>query len=173
MAPELRNKRKDKNVIQIRLAAREDLETLFALDQACFREGIAYSRAELRYFLFHPHSISILAEEDGGIAGFAIVELLPETKRRIGHIVTIDVDSGQRRQGVGRMLMDALLDSCREAGAALVRLEVAVDNDGAIEFYGTLGFQETGRIPGFYLGKLDALTMEKELVKRSANKAVS
>lgn len=151
------------NPIRIRRAGYEDMETLFALDQKCFRRGIAYSRAELEYFLFHPRSISVVAESDDGVAGFAIVEFLLENGRRVGHIVTIDVDPVQRRQGVGLLLMDGLLDFCKKAEAALLRLEVAVDNEGALAFYRKLGFAETGRIPGFYMGRLDALQMRLNL----------
>lgn len=147
-------------MVHTRLAAREDVDALFALDQACFRPGIAYSKAELRFFLFHPRSISLIAEDEGSIAGFAIVELAADGHRRVGHVVTIDVLAQQRRQGVGRMLMDALRDACIQAGVELMRLEVAVDNDGAITFYKRLGFAETGRIRGFYMGRLDALQME-------------
>lgn len=147
-------------MVQIRLAAREDVDALFALDQACFRPGIAYSKAELKYFLFHPRSISLVAEDEGSIAGFAVVEIAADGRRRVGHVVTIDVPAGQRRQGVGRTLMDALRDACVRAGAELMRLEVAIDNDGAIAFYKRLGFAETGRIRSFYMGNLDALQME-------------
>ena len=147
-------------MLHIRLAEREDVDALFALDQACFRPEIAYSKVELKYFMFNPASISLVAEDDGRIAGFAIAELKPDKGHRIGHVVTIDVVSEQRRRGVGRVLMDALLDACRRARAELMRLEVAVDNDGAIAFYKLLGFEETGRIRGFYMGRLDALRME-------------
>jgi ribosomal-protein-alanine N-acetyltransferase len=153
-----RSKRVD-NQPHIRPAARGDLDALFALDQACFRPGIAYSKTELRYFLFHPRSVSIVAEDGGGIAGFAIVEFLLEEGRRIGHVITIDVPAARRRTGVGRLLMDSLLDSCRESEAAVVRLEVAIDNEAAIAFYQRLGFTQTGRMRGYYMGKLDALTM--------------
>jgi [ribosomal protein S18]-alanine N-acetyltransferase len=139
------------------------MDALFVLDQECFRPGIAYSKAELRYFLFHPRSISVVAESAAGIAGFAIVEFPLENGRRIGHIVTIDVAPEQRRVGVGRLLMDALLDFCRQAEANHLRLEVAVDNEGALAFYRRLGFAETGRIRGFYMGKLDALQMGLDL----------
>ena len=154
-----RNKRSDKP-IRIRPAARGDLDALFALDQRCFRPGIAYSKTELRYFLFHLRSVSLVAEDEKAIAGFAIVEFQLEQGRRIGHIITIDVAPEQRRRGVGRLLMNALLELCREAKADSLRLEVAVDNEAALAFYKSLGFTETGRIPGFYMGKLDALTME-------------
>ncbi|MGH9587966.1 MAG: GNAT family N-acetyltransferase [Acidobacteriaceae bacterium] len=139
------------------------MNALLALDRACFRPGIAYSKGELQYFLFHPQSISIVAERDGEIAGFAIVEFQFQKGRRAGHIITIDVAEAQRRHGVGRLLMDAVLGCCREVEAALLRLEVAVDNAGAIAFYEQLGFTQTGRIPGYYLGKLDALTMSLAL----------
>ncbi|MFZ0663655.1 MAG: GNAT family N-acetyltransferase [Acidobacteriaceae bacterium] len=155
--PSLRNKRGDN--IRIRLATSEDLDALFALDRACFRPGIAYSKTELRYFLFHVRSRSAVAEDESGIAGFAIVEFQVEEGRRIGHIVTIDVAPERRRRGVGRLLMDALFGFCREAEVSELRLEVAVDNDGAIAFYKLLGFAETGRIRGYYLGRLDALVM--------------
>lgn len=138
------------------------MESLFALDQACFRPGIAYSRAELRYFLFHPRSISLVAEEESDLAGFAIAEMSSVSGKRFGHIVTIDVVPARRKQGVGRKLMNALIDACRAEGALSMRLEVAVDNDGALEFYRLLGFTERGRIRGFYMGKLDALRMEKD-----------
>jgi [ribosomal protein S18]-alanine N-acetyltransferase len=150
-------------VIEIRRASREDLEALFTLDQACFRPGISYSKAELKHYLFGLWSISLVAENEGRIAGFAILEFVLEKNYRVGHIVTIDVAAGQRRRGVGRMLIDALLELCRTAGVALARLEVAVDNDVAREFYRVLEFRETGRIRGFYMGKLDALRMERAL----------
>ena len=88
------------------------------------------------------------------------MEIKLQQGRHIGHIVTIDVAPEQRRRGVGRLLMNAILLACREAKAESLRLEVAVDNDAALAFYKRLGFTETGRIPGFYMGTLDALTME-------------
>lgn len=139
------------------------MDALFALDQMCFSPGIAYSKAELRYFLFHPRSISVVAESAAGIVGFAIVEFPLENGRRVGHIVTIDVAPEQRRKGVGCLLMDAMLDFCRQAEATHLRLEVAVDNDGALAFYRGLGFAEMGRIRGFYMAKLDALQMGLDL----------
>lgn len=150
-------------MIRIRPVGREELDALFALDQVCFRPGIAYSKVELKYFLFRPGAISMIAEGEGGIAGFAIVAVRAERGARIGHIVTLDVDPARRRHGVGKLLMDALMERCREDGAAVMRLEVAVDNESAIRFYRRLGFEATGRIRGFYMGKLDALVMERGL----------
>lgn len=148
-------------MITLRQVEREDVETLFALDQVCFRPGIAYSRAELRYFLFHPSGISLVAAEEDGIAGFAVAEMRMHSGQPIGHVVTIDVDPARRRRGIGRMLMRALAERCRGAGVARLQLEVAVDNNAAIAFYRELGFSQTGRIRGYYMGRLDALVMER------------
>jgi len=148
-------------VIELRPVAREDVDTLFTLDQICFQPGIAYSRAELKFFLFHPAGISLVAADEGGIAGFAIAETRMHHGQPVGHIVTIDVDPSRRRQGVGRLLMDAVMEGCREAGVSRLQLEVAVDNDGGVAFYKELGFSPAGRIRGYYMGKLDALVMER------------
>lgn len=140
------------------------MEALFALDHKCFPPRIAYSRADLRYFLSRPLSITVAAEDEArALVGFAIAESYLEGGKRVGHIVTIDVEPAVRRQGVGQALMTAMLDGLRKLEAVLVRLEVAVDNGAAQAFYRHHGFRETGRIAGFYMGTLDALTMEKTL----------
>lgn len=161
-----RSRRSDSGqVIHLRGVERPDLDALFALDQACFRPGIAYSRADLGYYLSHPRSISIVAEDDAtkSLPGFVIAETHLEEGRRIGHIITIDVAPAARKSGLGRMLMEAMLDRLGTLGTAMVRLEVAIDNAVAQCFYQRLGFSCTGRIAGFYMGKLDALVMEKSL----------
>jgi len=105
----------------------------------------------------------MVAEDDvtGEIAGFVIAEAQLQKGSPIGHIVTIDVRSSSRRQGIGRLLMDAILTQLAEAGTSTVRLEVAEENDIAQAFYREFGFTQMGRIRGYYLGKLDALVMEK------------
>ena len=152
-------------MIHLRGVERSDLDALFALDQKCFRPGIAYSRADLRYYLAHPRSLCVVAEDDStkAILGFIIAESYLEHARRIGHIITIDVAPLERRKGLGGRLMNSMLDRLTSAGTAILRLEVAVDNIDAQAFYRRLGFSQTGRIRGFYLGRLDALVMEKTL----------
>jgi ribosomal-protein-alanine N-acetyltransferase len=151
-------------VVHLRGAKRADLDALYVLDQKCFPPGIAYSRADLRYYLSHPRSFSVVAEDAAqSILGFAIAESYLEEGRRIGHIITIDVMPVARRNGLGRMLMDELFDRLRVIETAKVRLEVAIDNADAQAFYRRLGFVRTGRIRAFYQENLDALAMEKRL----------
>jgi ribosomal-protein-alanine N-acetyltransferase len=152
-------------VIKIRGVTRADFATLHALDQICFRPGIAYSKAELKHLLSDCQSVSFVAEaEDGSISGFAIAELRQDQGKQLGHIVTIDVAPETRRQGVGHWLMDALEKELRAKEAAAMWLEVAADNDVAQEFYRRHGYEQAGRIPRYYNNDLDALVMTKLLV---------
>jgi [ribosomal protein S18]-alanine N-acetyltransferase len=158
-------------VIQLRGVERSDLDALFALDRQCFRPGIAYSKSELRYYLSHPCSFSFVAEDEAHtILGFAIAESHLEDGIRAGHIITIDIAPAARRLGLGRLLMEALLVRLHSIGTSIVKLEVAVDNEGAQTFYRKLGFFETGRIRGFYMGKLDALVMEAQIMEAQVQK---
>ena len=149
--------------VQIRTPKPEDFPELYALDQACFAPGIAYSKAELQYFLRYPGNISVVAEDAGVIVGFAIAGIQRRRGIPIGRLITIDVREQGRRRGVGQSLMRAIEARLRKAGVEAVILEVAVDNVGAQQFYARHGFGQTGRIPGYYLGRIDALVMEKQL----------
>jgi ribosomal protein S18 acetylase RimI-like enzyme len=81
----------------------------------------------------------------------------------VGRLITIDVDRSMRRRGIGHRLLETLEDRLRGQKAVALLLEVAVDNLGAQEFYARHGFVKTGRIPGYYMGRIDALVMEKRL----------
>jgi [ribosomal protein S18]-alanine N-acetyltransferase len=149
---------------RLRPAQSEDFEALYALDQACFVPGIAWSKAELLYFLKHPSNFAVVAEADApGIAGFAIAGTLRRGGKAAGRLITIDVRAEARRQGLGHALLQAVEARLRAVGATAIVLEVAVDNASAQTFYERHGFCRTGRIPGYYLGKIDALAMEKPL----------
>jgi ribosomal protein S18 acetylase RimI-like enzyme len=148
----------------LRAVSPDDFPSLYALDQACFAPGIAWSKAELLYFLRYPGNIGVLAEDESGrLAGFAIAGKQRRQGAVFGRLITIDVDSPVRRRGVGHVLLEEIERQLRAAGATAVLLEVAVDNATAQRFYERHGFIRTGRIPGYYLGRIDALVMEKQL----------
>ncbi len=150
--------------VSLRPVLPDDFASLYALDQACFPPGIAWSKAELKYFLRYPGNIGVLAEDETQqMAGFAIAGKQLRKGAVLGHLITIDVQASQRRRGVGHMLLDEIERQLRAMGAIAVLLEVAVDNTSAQSFYEHHGFVRTGRIPGYYLGRIDALAMEKPL----------
>ena len=52
-----------------------------------------------------------------------------------------------RGLGLGRLVMQGLIDNAREAGIEIVMLGTRGNNHGAIELYESLGFRECGRMP--------------------------
>lgn len=150
--------------LRIRTAQPEDYPTLYAIDQSCFAPGIAWSKAELHYFLKYPRDFCLIAEDDAAaIVGFAIAGMRRRGGKLSGHLITIDVLEESRRHGVGHTLLAAIEEQLRAQAVETVTLEVAVNNETAQRFYERHGFVRTGRIPGYYLGRIDALVMEKAL----------
>ncbi len=150
-------------MIQLRDGVGADAARLFDLDRICFDAGIAYSLREFRSLLRSPKALCIVAENGDELAGFVIAQESVIHQSRGGHIVTIDVAPDFRRRGIGRLLMERMEARLWSAGAEWLRLEVAVNNSAASEFYRELGFAPTGRILNYYPGSIDAIVMEKAL----------
>ncbi len=136
-----------------------DLEAAWALDQACFDPGIAYSRAEIRSFLSRQGAIALAAVAGGNLVAFAIAE----RRGARGHIVTIDIASSARRRGLGRRLFGELSRRLEAAGASQIRLEVDVRNAGAIRFYEGLGFERNRTLRSYYGRGLDGYEMVRKI----------
>jgi [ribosomal protein S18]-alanine N-acetyltransferase len=142
-------------VLSIRPYAREDFSQLHRIDQLCFAPDVAYSRAELRFYIEHRGAFTRVAELDGTIAGFVVARSAGER----GHILTLDVVEAARRRGVGRALMDAVDGELARRGVAQIFLEVDVANTGARLFYERLGYRALGILKGYYNGRSDAVQM--------------
>jgi len=68
-----------------------------------------------------------------------------------------------RRRGIGRRLVDWLMESAVIAGMASVHLELRADNEAARRFYRALGFSETLLMPKYYNGRETAMRMIRVL----------
>ncbi len=133
-----------------------DLARLHEIDQVCFPRDIAYSRAELRFYLHHPGSVSHVADSAGHIVGFVVGIV---RRDGTGHVITLDVIPEARRRGIGMSLISRLHREFIRREITRVVLEVGVDNVVARLFYEKLGYQYEGLIPGYYAGKTDACRM--------------
>ena len=163
--------------IRIREFEKADFETLWRVDQACFDPQLAYSRAEMAFYMRRPGSFTLVAEAEGGqdsgkgsapegIVGFGILGfIMAEIRRKSGHIITIDVVAEARRTGVGSALLRAAEDQLLRSGVRTVALETPVNNEAAIRFYKQKGYFVEKTVTGYYSGQLDALVMTKELAR--------
>ena len=153
--------------LTLRAVREEDFETLYAIDQVCYSTAVAYTRAELRWYLDLRGAECTVAEmrargaqPRARIAGF----IVSVSRRTHGHIVTIDVLEMHRRAGVGSALLQRAEEQMARRGATEVWLETATNNEAAIAFWKKHGYRSHGRLASYYPDGLDAFAMSKPLV---------
>lgn len=92
--------------------------------------------------------------EDNNLLGFIHVSKSFE----VVDIVNIVVDINSRKMGIGRKLIEFVIDSFSDINS--IMLEVRESNLNAISFYEKLGFIEINRRKKYY-GNEDAIIMKK------------
>jgi ribosomal protein S18 acetylase RimI-like enzyme len=152
-------------LFRIRQFEKADFDTLWRIDQACFDAQLAYSRPEMAFYMRRPGSFTLVAEAEGVPGNRTLGFIVAETRRKSGHIITIDVVAEARRAGVGSALLRAAEDQLLRAGVVAVALETPVNNEAAIRFYKQKGYFVEKTVAGYYSGQMDALVMTKELAR--------
>jgi ribosomal-protein-alanine N-acetyltransferase len=137
-----------------------DLPVLSKIDQTCFPPGISYSREELAGFIAHRSARTWVAENKGSIVGFLVAYREPA---RVGHIITIDVLEGSRRQGTGTRLMTIAEEWARKVRLQILYLETAEDNLAAQSFYEARGYRKADKVEQYYSNGQAAWVMVKHL----------
>jgi ribosomal-protein-alanine N-acetyltransferase len=102
----------------------------------------------------------VATDDDGAILGYAglAVQALDEA-----WVQNIAVRRDAQRRGIGRILLEKLLDEAGRRGVRKVLLEVAVDNGPAQKLYGAYGFEAVGIRRGYYQpSNTDALVMMRQ-----------
>ena len=61
--------------------------------------------------------------------------------------LTVHVEEAHHGRGIGRLLIEALVDAARAAGLHVLVAAVDGENQGSIDFHRALGFVEGGRLP--------------------------
>ena len=142
-----------------------DLDTLYEIDQACYVRGIAYSRRMLRWYLGQPRSFCIVAEAAGAAAAESAVVgfLIAHGRGKEGYIITIDVLEAHRRAGIGTALLQETERRLAKMGVRCVGLQTATTNEAGVAFWKRHGYRSSAVTRGYYLGRIDAYEMFKEL----------
>ena len=127
------------------------------LEKLCFTTP--WSEKSVREELSNPLSLWLVAVDGDRTAGYIGSQtVLDETD-----MMNVAVDPAYRRQGIGRMLIEALIPLLKEKGSRCLTLEVRASNAPAIGLYTGLGFSQIGRRPGYYRGpREDALILRKK-----------
>jgi ribosomal-protein-alanine N-acetyltransferase len=106
------------------------------------------------------HNHYVAARADGALVGYAGISRLGRKPPYEFEIHTIGVDPSYQGRGIGRTMLEALLDV---ADGAAIFLEVRTDNVPAIALYESVGFVRLGIRKRYYrISGADAYTMRRE-----------
>jgi len=146
-----------------RLYTPEDFAGLYALEELCFRPPLRFGRRYMRQLIDSSNAATWIAEEDGRMAGFAIVDWTEEAGEKIAYLQTIEVSPDRRGQGVGGELLRRVEGSARAMGAEEIWLHADAENAAAIRLYEEHGYLRAGRNEDYYSTGQAALIFAKRL----------
>lgn len=149
--------------MRYRLYTPADFEALYALEERCFQPPLRFPRNYMRQLVTSARAAAWLAEDDSGLAGFAVVEWFNSSEGSRAYIATIEVSAEQRRRGIGTELLRRIEGSARKAGAQTIWLHVDAENGAAIRLYQAHGYEHKGREEHFYGDDRPALIFVKRL----------
>ena len=135
----------------------QDLEACLALDADAL--GGLWSRRQWQRELEEPGRAVIGLRHQGQLAAVACGWLVADEL----HITLVAVTPQQRRRGLGRRVLEALLVRGHRRGATRATLEVAVPNTAGRALYAACGFREAGVRRGYYRNGEDALIQWADL----------
>lgn len=151
---------------RIQLAQAGDAQAIARLSRDAIEHGLGWSWTPRRVMacVADPATNAVVAREGerGRLLGFALMSYGDEA----AHLLLLAVQAAQRRRGVGTALLQWLEATVRVAGLGAIHLEVRQRSGGAREFYRRHGFDEIGRVPGYYQGVEDAIRMVKPMLRK-------
>ena len=142
------------NDVLIRRMTVADVPAVAALEAATFPSP--WPEDSFRHEMTkNPAARYLVAEADGEIIGYAGAWIIIDES----HITNVAVAEKARGRGLGRRLMEALLQYLSNLGAAYTTLEVRESNAAARGLYDSLGFIAVGRRKKYYENREDGLIM--------------
>ncbi len=158
--------------VRIRPASDADLDAINRIYNDEIRSGVATWdeepwSAEKRREWFAEHDAScpvLVAECEGAVAGFAYLSLMSQKSGwRFTREDTIYLDQRWRGRGIGRVLLEALLEAARAIEMHLVVASITSDNEASLRLHAAAGFEVMGtlREAGLKFGRrLDTTYMQ-------------
>jgi ribosomal protein S18 acetylase RimI-like enzyme len=137
------NKESALNLRDVRLRALQDTPSAFGSTYARESRWSVADWEERAAKGNGDRSATYLAWDGDEACGIAACFLDPDD-HKMAHLVSMWVAPTHRRHGVGRLLVNRIIEWSRTRSAETLRLNVTSNNDVAIRFYERLGFAMTG-----------------------------
>lgn len=133
------------------------VEPVARLESVCFNDP--WSINSIQSELNNSLSLWIVAVDSNRVVGY----VGSQSVMGWADMMNLAVDPDYRNRGIGRKLVEQLVERLKEKEVTCLTLEVRVSNVPAINLYNSLGFCEVGRRPGYYRNpKEDALILRRE-----------
>lgn len=145
----------------LRRADLADTSPITAIEQACFGEGQAFHRRQIRSLITNPHASCLVAVKDGQVIGWGVGLLRHGRKANSGRVYSLAVDPQAQGSGVGRSLIHRLIQQLQALSAGRIYLEVEASNERAISLYRSLGFAAVRVLPDYYGSTRPGLSMRR------------
>ena len=142
----------------IRKMEQRDVPAVAELEKICFSDP--WSENSIAGELDNRLSCWLVAELNGSVVGYVGSQSVLDA----ADMMNIAVAPECRKQGIGKALIETLMEYLRQKKVIALLLEVRVSNISAIALYQNMGFEQVGRRPKYYRNpREDALIMRKEL----------
>ena len=140
--------------MKLTTASAADVPALAALHAAAFPPGAAWNAETIATLLGMEGVVGLTAP-----GGFILARrVLDEAE-----ILTLAVHPDHRRQGLGEALVETAAVVTAAAGARVMFLEVAEDNQPAMALYAKAGFERAGRRRDYYAPGAHAWLLRRSL----------
>lgn len=130
--------------IQYRRMTNADVPAVHALEEICFSSpwDIEAYYGEMQ----NPTAVYVVAESGDDLLGFGGMWTVADE----AHIVTLATKPEARRQGLGRRMMELLMEEARHRRIAIISLEVRISNIPAQRLYESFGFYTVAHRARYY-----------------------
>lgn len=139
----------------------KDIDFVLSLEKE--RIGSSLGREELLQAVQENGYICLVAREDQENESHPCGYILASISSDEAEIYSVAVLSSVEGRGVGRLLVEYLLNRLRELGVKRVLLEVEVGNGRAYNLYRHAGFTEYRRRNDYYGDGGEAICMERRI----------
>lgn len=129
---------------QLRALTHADLDAVMDIEPLAY--PFPWSRGNVADSLGGVHRARGLVDPDGRLVAYAFA--MPGVEE--WHLLNLTVLPSLQGRGLGRDLLDDLVDQARRDGSARIWLEVRASNERARRLYERYGFQAVGLRRGYY-----------------------
>lgn len=130
--------------IQIRNMTAADIEDIYELEKLSFKTP--WSKKSFEEELENKMARYVVAEIEGQVVGYCGVWIIVDE----GHITNVAVHPEFRSQGIGKQLVEHLINICKDEEVYKLTLEVNTNNTVAQSLYQSFGFESHGVRKGYY-----------------------